>query len=126
MSFWSTVSNIFRTTETDVVDLIAQIKKDVEIAASDVNNALKWIAGNVPAIAADVQTASSLIEQVGITNPTVIAAIKAANESVQALNAFASAENAGQSNPQAVVAGYVALKSAVAASASAAAAAAKA
>ena len=88
-----------------------------------VHAALQWVAGQVPTIATDLQVVEGLIVALGFsTNPNVATAIADANLAVQALNAFAAAENAGNTDAQAVVNGYVALKQAQAAVASATAA----
>lgn len=122
----SNVSHFFVEAETDVVKVVAQVKADIEVAIQDIDGALKWLVKQTPAIAVGLQTAASLIEQVGVaSNPEVAAAIAAANIAVQGLNAFAAAANNGKTMPQAVVDGYAAYKSAQAAVAGAAAVAAK-
>jgi hypothetical protein len=121
--FTTALWNFIDETETDVLTVITQIKADVVVAESDINSALHWVASNVPAITADIQQVLAIAEEIGIaSNPDVAVAITAANVAVTALNAFASASNSGQSNTQAVIAGYVAVKQAQAASSSASAA----
>ncbi len=123
MSFTTALWNFIDETEADVLKVITSIKSDVDIAEHEVTSALHWIASNTPAIAADIQQVVSIAETIGIAaNPEVGVAITAANVAVQALNAFAAASNKGQSNTQAVLAGYVAVKQAQAASAAASAA----
>ncbi len=123
MSFWTSVQSFFVTTETDVLNLISQIKQGLAVVESDVTAALKWIANNTPQIVADLQQVVGIAETIGIAaNPNVAAAITAANAAVTALNAFAAASNNGATNTQAVLAGYTAVKQAQAAAASAAAA----
>ena len=124
MAFVDQLKAFFTTTEADVVSVIVKIKTDASVIESEVNSALHWIAANAPAIAADLQQVVGVVEVVGVaSNPQVAAAITAANVAVTALNAFAAASNKGQTNPQAVLAGYVAVKQAQSAAASAAAAA---
>ncbi len=124
MSFITTLKSWITTTEADVVAIIAKIKTEEQVVASEINNALHWIASNTPTIVADIQSVVGIAETVGVAaNPQVAAAITAANVAVNALNAFAAASNSGSSNTQAVLAGYVAVKQAQAAAASAAAAA---
>lgn len=129
MTFFSSLSlaslkSFIVTSEADVVAVIVKIKTEEAVIASEINNALHWIASNEPTIAADIQQVLSVVETVGAAaNPQVVAAITAANLAVNALNAFAAASNSGSSNTQAVLAGYVAVKQAQAAAASAAAAA---
>ena|SRR5690348_11949520 len=121
------VSHFFAEAESDVVKVVAQIKTDIDVAIQDIDSALKWLVKQTPAIAAGLQTAAGLIEQVGLaSDPEVAAAIAAANIAVQGLNAFAQAANSGKTLPQAVVDGYTSYKSAQAAVAGAAAVAAKA
>lgn len=124
MSFIDTLKGWITTTEADVVAIIAKIKTEEQVVASEINNALHWIASNAPTIVADIQSVVGIAETVGVaSNPQVAAAIIAANTAVAALNAFAAASNSGSSDTQAVLSGYVAVKQAQAAAASAAAAA---
>lgn len=123
MSNWLT--NFLHATETDVINLIADIKNDMTVAITDINKALNWIGSQAPAIAANLTEVTKLVTAVGGTsNPEIAAAVVAANAAVVALNAFANAKTAGQNNAEAVVQGYVAVKQAAAAVASASAAAA--
>ena len=113
----------FVETEAQVQQVIVQINQEVPVVEAQVHSALKWVAGQVPAIATDLQVVTSLITALGFSaNPNVATAIADANLAVQALNAFAAAETAGTSDTQAIVNGYVALKQAQAAVASATAA----
>jgi hypothetical protein len=113
MSFMTSLQNFISETEADVVAVVAAIKADAVIVKSDLVAAEHWIASNAPAIAADIQQVLSLVEAVGVgANPSVAAAVVAANLAVGALNAFAAASNTGASPTQAVVAGYVAVKQA--------------
>ena len=124
MSFLDTLKGWITTTEADVVAIIAKIKTEEAVVASEINQALHWVASNAPTIVADIQSVVGIAETVGVAaDPRVAAAITAANLAVAALNQFAAASNSGQSNTQAVLAGYVAVKQAQAAAASAAAAA---
>ena len=124
MSFLDKLKSFIVTTEADVVAIIAKIKTEEAVVVSEVNQALHWIASNTPTIVADIQSVVGVAETVGVaSDPRVATAIVAANLAVAALNKFAAASNAGQSNTQAVLAGYVAVKQAQAAAASAAAAA---
>lgn len=126
LSFEQHVNTWFVTTEQEVATIVGQIKADIDVAIQDVDKALQWVVSQVPTIAASLTTAASLIEQVGLaSHPEVAAAIAAANIAVEGLNAFAAAANAGKTMPQAVVSGYVAVKSAQAAVAGATAVAAK-
>jgi len=112
MSFMS----FFQTTEADLIKVLGKIKDDVVILPGEINAALKWLAGNTPAIAADIQSVLSIVEVLGVaTNPAVATAVADANLAVTALNAYAAASNAGKPNVQAVVQGYVALQQANAA-----------
>ena len=119
MSFFDTLKSFFVTTEKDVFDLIVLIEQDGEVLINEIEAALTWIANNTPAIAADIQRVLSIVQVVGITNPTVEAAVVAANEAVSALNAFAAASKSGAGTAESVVAGYTALKQAQAAVAAA-------
>lgn len=113
MTFITSLQNFITETEADVVAVVAAIKADAAVVASDLTAAEHWIASNTPAIAADIQQVLSLVEAVGVgSNPEVAAAVVAANLAVAALNSFANASNAGASPTQAVVAGYVAVKQA--------------
>lgn len=124
MSFLDSIKSLLITTEADVVAIIAKIKTEEEVVVTDINTALHWIASNAPTIVSDIQSVIGVAQVVGVAaNPQVAAAITAANLAVAALNSFASASNAGQTNTQAVLQGYVAVKQAQAAAASAAAAA---
>lgn len=126
MSWFTDIESFFKTTETDVQALLVKIAQGVQIVETDINNALRWAANNAPAIAADIQGAVKLVEQIGIITPEVQTAITAANASVVALNAFAASVKHGETNAQSVVSAYVAVKNAQKASANAAAAAANA
>ena len=129
MSFFTKISNWFRTTEADVVKIVIAINKDVAVAEKDINTASKWIASNAPKIANEIQVVLGLVTSLGVTaNPEVAAAVVAANVAVAALNNYATLTNNGANNTtatQAVVDGYIAVKQAQASVASAAAAAAK-
>jgi len=123
-SIGASIKSFLITTEADVVAIIAKIKTEEEIVVSEINTALHWIASNAPTIVSDIQSVVNVAETVGVAaNPQVAAAIAAANLAVTALNTFAAASNAGQTNTQAVLQGFVAVKQAQAAAASAAAAA---
>ena len=126
MSFWTDVEHFFKTTESDVLAVIAKIKAEVPVIEADINNALRWVANAAPSIAASVTEVATLVEQVGIMNPTVVKAIADANKAVVAINAFANAMQKGQGTAASVVAGYVAVKSAQSSAATAAVAAASA
>ena len=124
MSFITEFEDWLTTTEGKVQQVIVQINQAIPVAEAAVHAALQWVAGQVPSIAADLQIVEGLIVSLGFsTNPNVATAIADANLAVQALNAFAAAENAGNTDAQAIVNGYVALKQAQAAVASATAAA---
>ncbi len=123
MSFWTSLKKFFVTSEQDVLGIIVKIKQDVDILESDISAALKWIADNTPAIAADIESVLSVVQAIGIPNPAVQVAVTAANEAVLALNAYATAYKNGTGTAQAVIAGYSALKQAQAAAANAASAA---
>lgn len=125
MSFLSTIENLFTETETDIIALVAAVKKGEAVVAGDIDRAIKWVASETPTIVADLQSAVALVTAVGVaSNPDVAAAITAANLAVTALNAFAAASSSGTTDAQAIVSGYVAVKQAQASAASAAAAAA--
>jgi len=110
------IMSFFRTTEADLIKVLGKVKDDMVILPGEINAALKWLAGNTPAIAADIQSVLSIVEVLGVaTNPTVATAVADANLAVTALNAYAAASNAGKPNVQAVVQGYVALQQANAA-----------
>ena len=123
MSFLTTIENAFTTTEADIVAIVVKIKTEAEVVESEIKTALSWVAANAPQIVSDLQSVVGIVTTIGIAaNPQVAVAIKAANLAVNALNAFATASNAGQTSTAAVLAGYVAVKQAQAAAASAAAA----
>jgi hypothetical protein len=113
LTFW-------QTTESDVLRIIANIKKDIAVVESDINSALKWIADNAGTITSDIEAVLGVVQAVGIANPAVEAAVTAANSAVSALNAYAQAYQNGRGTPKAVVAGYSAFKQAQAAAATAA------
>lgn len=120
MSFIDSLKNFIMTTEQDVISIVTKIKTESEILQQELDTALHWIASNAPTIVADIQTVTAVAETVGVAaNPGVAAAIMAANTAVTALNAFAAASNSGKNDPEAVIAGYVAVKQAQAAAASA-------
>jgi hypothetical protein len=125
MSIFTTIKGYFVTTEQDVIKLVTAVSQDLPVLEKDINNAFSWIANETPTIAANLQTATTLVTAVGAaSNPQVAAAITAANLAVQGLNAFAAQYNAGAPSATAVIDGYIALKQASAAASSAAAAAA--
>lgn len=120
MSIFDNLSTWFQTTETDVVNLIAQIKADIPVVEANVHAALSWVAAQEPAIVQALQVTLGLAQAVGVVTVPELAA---ANAAVAALNAFAAAQKAsaaaGTSNlttdAQSVVAGYVAYQNANAA-----------
>jgi len=120
MSIGSWFSSFWAATEADVLQLVVNIKQDVAIAEADIASALNWIANNTPAIVADIQSVLSVVQVIGVGNPTVAAAVTAANEAVSALNAFSTSYQSGSGSTTAVLAGYSALKLAQAAAATAA------
>jgi ABC-type transporter Mla subunit MlaD len=125
MDFIHTIEHFFETTEQDVIGLLSKVKSGVGAVETEVNAALKWLAGNAGTISADVQYTASVVKALGATSdPKVAEAVAAANLAVQSLNSFASAYNSGQGTVTAVVQGYTALKQAQAATATAVAAAA--
>jgi len=125
MTWYTDIEHFFKTTEEDVLALIAKIKTEAAVIETDIHAALRWVSNQAPAIAADVQMVANLIKTVGVINPTVEAAIQAANIAVIGINAFANATKAGKNDTAAVVQGYVAVKQAQAAVATAATAAAQ-
>lgn len=123
MSFWNNVVSVFKTTEADIVDLIVNIKNDALIAASDVNNALKWFAGEVPTIVTGLNSLIGFAEATGAAgNPTVAKLIADAHTGVAAMNAFQADLKAGTGDVSAVIAGYQVIKASQAAIANASAA----
>jgi hypothetical protein len=119
MSWFSSLKTYVAYAEKDVLALVANIKQDVQIAESDINAALRWIAGNAGTITTDIQEVLGLVQIVGIANPQVEVAVTAANSAVGALNAFAAAYNSGTGTSSSVIAGYSAFKQAQAAAATA-------
>jgi prophage DNA circulation protein len=123
-SFESGFENFIVETESDVQAVIVKVKQGVTAAEAAIDDALKWIANNTPAIAQDIEEVLSIVTTLGLgANPEVAAAVTAANVAVTALNAFASSENSGATNTAALLSGYTALKQAQSAVASATAAA---
>lgn len=139
MSFWAKleqgVSNVFFTTEADVIAIVKDVIAGVEVAASDIDKALQWVGGHAPAIAANVNAVTSLLSTVATAAaplaPAVSAeidgAVAAADLAVKGLDAVASSiKTSGggtvATDANAVLAGYHAVKTAQAASAKAAAA----
>lgn len=120
MSFLSVIENFFSITEKDVVALVLKIKHDIDVTNAQVKAAMGWIANATPQITKDIQTVESIVQVIGVGNPTVAAAVAAANVAVAGLNAYATAYNNGTGTPAAVVAGYSAAKLAQAAAANAA------
>ena len=114
-SWFTELEGFFTTTETDVVNLIAKIKQGVDVAQNDIHGVVKWVANNAPAIASDIQQVLLIVQALGVVSPQVELAIAAANAAVVALNAFAAAQKAGQSDATSVIAGYTAVKQAQAA-----------
>ena len=115
-------------TETDVQNVIADIKKDVQVADADLKAVSKWAAGMAPTVAVGLQSALSMLESIEAVTPSVganadvKAAVDAAQLASTELTAFAASYNAGQNTAAAAVNGYVAVKQAQSAVASAAAA----
>jgi hypothetical protein len=110
----------WKTTEADVISVIAKIKADEQIAESDITAALNWVAGEVPNIVSGLQVALGLAQAVGVVTAPELAAATAA---VEALQALAAAHNASvtagdkslATDAKSVVAGYVAYTQAQAA-----------
>lgn len=112
--------------EADVLNFIQRVEAGVQTVVADAEKSLTWIATQAPAIASDLQLVEGFVvaNPVLVANPTVLAAVTAANLAVQGLNAFAASYNKANASAadqvKAVVAGYQAVKQAQAASASAA------
>lgn len=98
-------TNWWSTTEQDVIALISKAKTDTIAAEKDINNALKWISAETPAIVGGLQTALQIASMFGVVTAPELAA---ANAAVTALNAFANAQNTGKNDVQSVVNGYIA------------------
>lgn len=123
MAFWNKVKSLFATAESDVVALIADIKKDAMVFANDVDKALKWIGGNVGTATTDINSLIGFAQDAGVANnPTVAKLIADAHVGVAALNAFSADLKSGAGDVTAVIAGYQVVKTAQAAIASASAA----
>ena len=110
----------WKTTESDVVSVIAKLKSDTVVAEADVNAALTWISNEVPTIVAGLQVALGLAQAVGVVTAPELAAATAAVDALQALaNAHkasvASGDSALSTDAKSVVAGYVAYTQASAA-----------
>ena len=110
----------FRTTEADVVALIAKMKTDEKIAEADANAAINWIANEVPTIVAGLQVALGLAQAVGVVTAPELAAAAAAVDALQALaSAHRASVTAGDASittdAKSVIAGYVAYTQAQAA-----------
>lgn len=120
MSIFTGLEDWWKTTEADVIAVVAKVISGVEAAEAEIVSALGWLANNAGTISADVQevtgaittiTSSGIITNASINNALITAAADA-NKAVAALNATASAVQAGGTTVQAVVAGYGALVSA--------------
>lgn len=131
MSIFSWFQAEAKIVETDVLAFITKVENDVAVVVKDAEAALSWLAAEAPTVAADVAQVATFIEGIPVVgaNPTVLAAVTAANVAVQGLNAFAAAYTKSTATggsitltqaSQAVVAGYQGLKNAQAAVAAAA------
>lgn len=125
-SWFTQFEGLFVTTEQQVVQMIVQGKQGVDVAMKDIHAAIAWAANEAPTVAAGIQSVLSIVQVLGVVNPQVEVAVAAANAAVVALNAFAAAEKAGNSDITSVVSGYTAVQQARAAVANASAAAAQA
>lgn len=114
------IEGIIKTTEKDVLVVIAQIKKGEQVVANDIHSSLKWVAANAPQIAQDIVMLEAFVQSAGILTPDVQLAIAAANKAVAGINAVAASVQAGKSDAQTLVDGYLAVKNANAAAAGAA------
>ncbi len=76
--------------EAQVVQIIANIKADIEVAEADLIAGVKWLQTNAPQIVADLQLAVGFATAIGgaAVSPAVLIA---ANEAVAALNAVVAA-----------------------------------
>lgn len=128
INLFSWFSNTATLVEQDVLNFIQKAEQGFQIAVTDCENVLQWVAQQTPAIAADLQMVTSFVGAVPAVagNPEVLAAVTAANLAVQGLNAFAQSYNQATAGggitvtqaTQAIVSGYQAVKSAQAATAS--------
>ncbi len=125
----TTASSVVTIVEADVQAIITKIANGVEIVVADFNTAAQWVAQEIPTIVTYIEQIVTFANAVGAgSNHDVATAIAAANEAVEGLNAFASAENANTSSSttataQAIISAYTAVKTAQSQSAAAAAAA---
>lgn len=114
MSMFTSLESWFVTTEADVVALISKISAEVQVAEGEAVAALKWVAGEVPAIVDGLNTALTLATAVGL--PVAAPELAAAHAAVAALDAFASVQSNAPATvanaTQAVVQGYVAFQQA--------------
>lgn len=100
-------------TEADVQAVIAAVAKGVQEAETLIDDALQWVVNNTPTIVTDITNVIGFASAVGATaNPTVAAAVAAAQTAIAALNAVAAAKNSGATDIQTLLSGYTAIKQA--------------
>jgi hypothetical protein len=118
MSFLTHIENFFSVVEADVVAVVTKIRQGFAVAETDIANAMKWIAGEIPNVVTVIQTAESIAGTtaglIPAIAPEVEAAIAAANVAVAGLNAFKTASGNNAGTPATLMASYVAVKQATA------------
>lgn len=120
MNWLQEIEQAFVTTESMIQGWIVDIINGAEVAATDLEKALNFVASKAPAIAAGIASVEAMVAEIAAVNPglvqnaVVTQAIKDANASVAGLNAFANLANAGGATPASVVAGYVAYQQSMA------------
>jgi len=116
--------SFFKVTEDFVQKVFIDVVNEEKVIASDIDKALRWIAGNSSVIEADLAKVQEIVTALGLTSdPAVGASVAAASVAAEEFIKFAQAYSSGKSTPETVAVGYQAYTQTKAAVASALAAA---
>ena len=103
MSFLS----FFQTTEADVVKVFVAIKNEEAVLASQIDKALRWVAGNSASIETDLTKVRAIVTALGLSgSPQVTASVAAASIAAEEFIKFAQAYSAGKGTAETVAVGY--------------------
>lgn len=115
MNIFSTIRNLFITTEKDVLDFVMKVWNEVPVAEKEIQLAASWIVhSGLPAVTADVAAITPFVSVIGTAagHPELAANMAALNAAMAGVQAFASSVGNGNLTADGVVAGYGALKQA--------------
>lgn len=119
------VSNTVHTIDQDLIAFVGKVKTGAEVAAADIDAAIKAIAAHISNIDSGLKSVETWLPQIKAVAtaagapPSALSAVDAAladaKQVVSGLDAVAASANAGQNDVQAIVAGVAGVQQAASA-----------